>query len=111
MMSYATTLNDRLRCAGKFARDLAEQRLHVRLERAPHLEVKCIRRGTPQHDLRLGEYCARAHLNGKFALIQIERTCACENGCGMRAKNFYGDLPMGYIDERMSVGCKSPLQI
>src|SRR5882762_7802796 len=111
ILAPSNALNSRLSRTGKFAPYLAEQGLRVRLERAPYLEVKCVRRGTPEHDLRFGEHRARAHVNGKLAGIQIERTRSCENGRGVRTRNFQGHLPMGHIHERVSVGYEGPLQV
>ena len=64
----------------------------------PHERVHA---GAPQHDIGLGEHGSGAHADRKFTQVQIERTATVQDGGGMRAAHFQGELPMTDIDQRM----------
>src|ERR1700722_5704104 len=81
--------------------DFAEQARYIAAKRAPHLEVKRIVAGAPEHDISLRQYGSRAHADGKFTEIQVQWAGAVQNRRCMRAAHFEPELPMTDIDQGM----------
>src|SRR3546814_1670667 len=62
--------------SGLFERRLRQQRLDIRREGAPDLQMEALRAGPPQYDLGLVEHGPRTGTRGKGADRQVQRTTA-----------------------------------
>ena len=83
----------------ELARDFAQHARDVAAEGTPHLDVKGVFANAPKHDIGLRQHGARAHADGKFAQVQIERAGAAQHGRRMGAADFECELPVADIDQ------------